>query len=308
MGAQRHVDLHGIGLGEGGECVLELEQVLEVRAALLLAPMDLFQERAPTELGDRRGRQRPRIGIADPSGDAGDLGRLPGDGRNLGRQEAPADPRRREVELLHRGERDQRFEQAVRIRGLVEDLAGVGARRQPAHGIESSRVTDHRDAERARLGPHDERHEARLLDDVQGVEERDRAHGALQLLRRAEAAGGVSEQWTEHSAVPDAHRPRRPLEHGEERLLDVPSVVQPRDLEDGTSPERSERVEEPPEAVADVVAASWHGRHHGQHAERLAADAQRSERPERLEEVPGVVSGRSRVASSTIGWSSWSAK
>src|SRR5262245_31914437 len=78
VGAQRHVDLRGLGLGERGEGVLELEEVLEVRSALLLAAMDLLQQAATTELSDGRGRQRPRIRIADATGDAGDLRRLPG--------------------------------------------------------------------------------------------------------------------------------------------------------------------------------------------------------------------------------------
>ena len=71
-------------------------------------------------------------------------------------------------------------------------------------------------------------------------------------------------------------------------------------------PERSERIQDPAEAVADVVAASCVGSHHRQHAERLVAHAERSERPERF----GVALSLawSRLASSTMGWSSWSAK
>ena len=104
MRAQRHVDLRRIRLGQSGEGVLELEQVIEVRAALFLAAMDLLQQRATAQLGDGRRRQRLRIRIADSAGDAGDLGCLPGDRGDLGRQEPPADPRRREIQLLHGGE------------------------------------------------------------------------------------------------------------------------------------------------------------------------------------------------------------
>ena len=235
VGAQGEVDLHGSASARRRGRSGTRSGRRGPGRPVLLAHEDLLGQGAPAELGDRRGRQGPRIGIADGLRDAGDLRCRPtAIAARLGRQEAPADARRREVELLQRGERRPATSSRLSAsRGRVEDRARASALVVSRRDVvrKSGRLADDRDAQGA--AARGARRTARAAARSRGPGRRGTRSSAASPAALAPCRGRrrtCPSSGPEHPAVRRPHRPRRPLEHGEERLLDVAAVVQPGDL------------------------------------------------------------------------------